>query len=292
MQIPPPADGSGIDNSTHTSSKVRTIVPIAIASSTRPITVHELERWIATNEPDLWWEVSNKCYDYVRVILSLASPETVLKFRCTTGMPGVDKRAVFYGLPDATYDASWKATNRPKQKVKVKRRRLVRHRLRTLPLSPSSTSTSSSWPVLLSPEESTSPSNPTNRYPVREVAEKPTATAVTFTENHNIALQTTSLSCTQVSESVDHRVAQASWRVLHSLFDFKDPIWQQLLHALDDVKTGTENGETTENMINSAINKYHLLQQACIRNDAITILCREITINKELMTCSPGSYGE
>jgi hypothetical protein len=76
----------------------------------RPIAAHEVEQWIAQNNTELAKELSTKCYDYVRIILSLTPRDTIMKFKCDVSFPGVDRRAAFYGLPDWNYDpAIWRA---------------------------------------------------------------------------------------------------------------------------------------------------------------------------------------
>jgi hypothetical protein len=76
----------------------------AVQDFPRPLTVHELETWLSQHDPDLWVEVSEKCHDYVRVILSLSPDESLIKYRCRAVLPGTDHRACFFGSPALAYD--------------------------------------------------------------------------------------------------------------------------------------------------------------------------------------------
>ena len=90
----------------HTSTRLRSAAVKAIQEAGRPIAAHELETWVTNNDKDLWKEVSKKCYDYVRIILSLTAKTIITKYKTDAIIPGVDKRAAFYGLTDETYDST------------------------------------------------------------------------------------------------------------------------------------------------------------------------------------------
>jgi hypothetical protein len=92
-----------------TSAKLRSAAISALKEMRRPIAAHELERWIAIRDPTLWNEISGKCYDYVRVILSITSDNLIIKYKHNSPLPGVDCRSGFFGLPDGHYDpALWR----------------------------------------------------------------------------------------------------------------------------------------------------------------------------------------
>lgn len=88
------------------STQVRIMAVRAIKELGRPITAHEVEKWIMKKYPDIWKAVSQKCYDYVRVILSLTKNNVIIKFKCKKIRPGIDKRACFYGLSTVNYDTT------------------------------------------------------------------------------------------------------------------------------------------------------------------------------------------
>jgi hypothetical protein len=87
-----------------TSAKLRLAAISAVTELRRPIAAHELERWIAIRDPILWNEISGKCYDYVRVILSITNDNSIIKYKHNTPFPGIDCRSGFFGLPDGHYD--------------------------------------------------------------------------------------------------------------------------------------------------------------------------------------------
>jgi hypothetical protein len=87
-----------------TSLRLRHAAVLAIEGVHRPMTAHEIEKWVAKYHPDLWEEISEKCYDYVRIILSLTPEDAIVKYKCRSSFPGADRRACFYGLEDAGYD--------------------------------------------------------------------------------------------------------------------------------------------------------------------------------------------
>jgi hypothetical protein len=87
-----------------TSAKLRQAAHAALHEFQRPFTIPEFEGWLALHEPALWKEISRKCDDYVRVILSL-TPETVFaKYRCISGLSDARGRATYYGAADGGYD--------------------------------------------------------------------------------------------------------------------------------------------------------------------------------------------
>jgi hypothetical protein len=90
------------------STRVRAAAVRAIAEFGRPLTVHEIDRWILDHQPDITTEMATKCHDYLRIILSLAPATMLAKYRCLAPAPGADQRAGYFGLPSIAYDrAVW-----------------------------------------------------------------------------------------------------------------------------------------------------------------------------------------
>jgi hypothetical protein len=113
----------------HTSERLRLATVRAVNESQRPIAAHEVEEWINFNDAELSKELSSKCYDYVRIILSLTPRDMIVKYKCDFSVPGVDRRASFYGLPDCQYDpAIWKPIGRKSDKKRFARRDLNKNR--------------------------------------------------------------------------------------------------------------------------------------------------------------------
>jgi hypothetical protein len=95
----------------------------AVRDFQRPLTAHELETWLSQHDPDLWVDVSEKCHDYVRIILSLSPDEPLIKDRCRAVLPGRDHRASFFGSPAIAYDPMlWSPIVRKGKRPNPKRR--------------------------------------------------------------------------------------------------------------------------------------------------------------------------
>jgi hypothetical protein len=91
-------------SSNSTSTRLRQAVQAAAAEFHCPVAGHELEKWIAEHDPPMAEELSRKCYDSIRIILSLTSEAIIAKFTCTGSIPGVDLRSRFYGSANMHYD--------------------------------------------------------------------------------------------------------------------------------------------------------------------------------------------
>ena len=87
-----------------TSNRVRSIAAEAIENYGRPMTTHEIENYIKMNDHELYKEIKTKCYDYVRMILSVTKISPFVKYKCLKRIIGIDKRANFFGFQDANYD--------------------------------------------------------------------------------------------------------------------------------------------------------------------------------------------
>jgi hypothetical protein len=70
----------------------------------RPLTGEEVEEWIAHRDPDLFNEIATKCYDYVRIILSLTPRDRIIKLKCISGISGQNRRLAFYGSGKVSYN--------------------------------------------------------------------------------------------------------------------------------------------------------------------------------------------
>ena len=88
----------------HTSARLRNRTMEILEKMKRPMAACEIENWLRTNDSKLWKDVSEKCEDYVRIILSLTSSDILLKFKPIKQIQGIDKRATFFGLAKESYD--------------------------------------------------------------------------------------------------------------------------------------------------------------------------------------------
>jgi hypothetical protein len=124
----------------HTSERLRLAAIEAITELKRPLAAHEIEKWIAVHDPELALELHAKCYDYSRMILSLAPKVILLKFHLIGKLKGIDSRSTFYGIPCDLYDPTmWRqlgsnpVTKRPQR---THRRQRTESQAFAPPLSP------------------------------------------------------------------------------------------------------------------------------------------------------------
>ena len=87
----------------HTSTKLRVKAVEIIKNAKRPLSTHEIESHLRIHEPYMWCEISEKCSDYVRIILSLTRSDIVKKYKSKRQIRGIDKRATFFGLTSEQY---------------------------------------------------------------------------------------------------------------------------------------------------------------------------------------------
>lgn len=96
-------------NTSHTSAKLRVRAMQAITEAKRPLAASEIESSLRINDHHLFKEISAKCGDYLRVILSLTHSDVFSKYKPTKPIHGIDRRAIFFGLADGDYDPEqWK----------------------------------------------------------------------------------------------------------------------------------------------------------------------------------------
>ena len=107
----------------HTSDKLRSKAVDIIREMGRPMAASEIEIWLRLHNSELWEEVSKKCDDYVRIILSISQEGQIVKYRPMRRIQGIDKRATFFGLVSENYDPNqWLQighTTAPKKKTKL-----------------------------------------------------------------------------------------------------------------------------------------------------------------------------
>lgn len=103
---------------THTSTKLRMKAIDIIKQAGRPLSTHEIECNLRNNDPYMWSEISSKCSDYVRIILSLTRGSIIVKFKSLKPLKGIDRRATFFGLSTELYpENEWiKQKETPKSK--------------------------------------------------------------------------------------------------------------------------------------------------------------------------------
>lgn len=214
----------------HTSTQVRLTAIKAIEEAGRPITAHELEEYLAANEPEIWKDVSEKCYDYVRMILSVTKNNVIIKYKCRHSIPNVDPRAAFYGLSNKYYpEDEWiRISDLRSKKANNKKASSITPPPMTVPS-----------PVL------------TPNYTVPNL------------------------------EYVNEEEASQSWKKLSSEINMNDPLWVDLLQALNDVKIYIDQGSDPKDILQYIFKTYGSLQNTHVAQAAFQILCREAIINQQ-----------
>lgn len=250
----------------YTSEKVRCAARTALQSSKRPMAVHEFEAWITRNDSILAREIASKCYDYVRMILSISEDTVIVKYHAAHTVPGIDPRALFYGLPEVDYGDGWVVMDtgkkKPRKKAarhdKVARRRKSKraHKVK------SSCNILPGW-------------CPTDKSDDIEVHPAMTSdSAINQTPTVPIDLDEWYL---------DNQTAMASWAFIGDTCGLDSPIWIELLSALDDAKQAVQENThlSTKDIISTIMSKYELLTNPEIAEPVTNILRREVTVALE-----------
>ena len=285
-----------------TSTKVRIVAHRVLSESERPLIAHEIERWISENDPDLWEEVSYKCYDYVRMILSLTQNDAIVKYACNATMPGIDRRAVFYGLPGKDYDETFTQITGTR-----KRRRRGARKRRRRSNAQRATDSHTDYPSKdLNQDHNESdmdgssnddfgffdipPPSPRESYapPSLDRSYDDDSTDHFFeideTEEDHALLDPAAFQLIPGLDDlfVDEQVALESWKSLCAHFQFHDPFWSQFLRALTDARERTREKLTQFEILQMVLKKYTLLQATNIVEQVRNIISREIMITREM----------
>ena len=249
-----------------TSEKVRGAARTALQSSERPMAVHEFEAWITENDPKLAREIARKCYDYVRMILSITENTTIVKYHAKHTVPGIDPRALFYGLPEVDYGDGWividTGKKKPKKKAKHHGKVARRRKSKRVRKVKSSRSVLSGWYSSDESDDVEVPPPVTGNCPANQTPKAPIDLGELY---------------------LDNQTAMASWAVIGETCGLDSPIWIELLSALDDVKQAVQEPThlLTKDIINAIMSKYELLKHAEISEPVTNILRREVTVALE-----------
>jgi hypothetical protein len=241
---------------TPASSRLRAACLHALADLKRPISAHEVERWVEEHDRALWNDISQKCYDYVRIILSLTSDGTSVKYKSLIGVSGVDPRASFYGLSNTTYDPTqWKLINRIRRKsppdVGPPRREKSR-----------ATSEESSPPAVA--DEDASPAVPAVSAAVPQAPSPPKDPVRT------------------------HNLSDRAWFALTSVVPAKDAFWTVFMAALDSIKNRVEAGWEPAAIVQELMTENPRLKDPTVAEQVKSILTREANLKRRLMIVASG----
>jgi hypothetical protein len=227
----------------------------ALGDVGRPLTAHELEEWLASKDPELWNEVSGKCYDYMRMILSLTRNNAIVKFKPTVQVRGHDKRVAYYGLPDGKYDETWTLVSGSRRRGRGKKK-------------------GSGWSVPPPDDNSGDDTGRSSDTLTDDVG--PVGQAADGEELKEIP---------KLIDDVTEEAALESWKRLSDKRGLQDPLWSQLLCGLTDAKAYMQEGRDAQEMLDRILRKYPPLIQDEVVKDVMVILSREVVIIKELMLC-------
>ncbi|OHT00651.1 hypothetical protein TRFO_32620 [Tritrichomonas foetus] len=257
-----------------TSGKVRVIAQEAITSYNRPMTAHEIEKFIKLNDKDLWKDDCGKCYDYVRMILSVSKLSAIIKYKCLKRIIGVDKRANFYGLATKTYDtAVWlplgkqisnKQSDNIPQDINITIQNDI---IQPIIVANNDTNTNNNNNNINNNNTFT---NNNNNFATNANTEQQTGKNNVLDFKNEITFQ-----------NVTEEAAVESWRTIHQKMKVNDPVWNVLPSAMKETHDYSVMGFNSKDIVQFAINKYTPLQDKAILNDAIVILCRVIIESKD-----------
>lgn len=99
-----------------TVEKILQKAEVAIKDLGRPMTIHEIEIYFRVKDEKIWIVLSSKSQNYLKTIVTLASPLRFLRYETLVAIRGIDRRAIFYGLADHVYPADkWKCLDEKKK---------------------------------------------------------------------------------------------------------------------------------------------------------------------------------
>jgi hypothetical protein len=232
-------------NGQHTSARLREAALKAFESIKRPAAAHEIETWIAANDSALWCDINTKCYDYVRIILALSDPEMIMKYKCDYVLPGVDRRASFYGLPNGPYDPQFWRPIRSKTS-RNSRGRGSRSRSSKSRAKPSSGS-SAPEKKKIEPKEVKPPA-------VEDVVEP---------EKQESIVVIPKTDCNN------------SWCSLTTLIPPTDPFWKDFMESIDFMKFGINGGGCPEEILKGILARNPRFAHPVVVDDVVQILRSE-----------------
>jgi hypothetical protein len=239
------------------SVRLRNSAIQAIAEVGRPLAVHEIEEWLKANNPAISQELTTKCYDYVRIILSLSPIDILVKYRPLIGIDGVDHRALFYGLTSKKYDPQmWLRTQ-------VKHCKSKRNR---------------------SPDSSPDPRPPSRRHRAKPATNpappSPPPKVLLFADAPAIPL----------APEVDSVALENAWNTLACVTLPDAPLWKELLIAMNEVKTEIETGTAIPDAVQGIIRDHAAFVHPLVAHDVAVILTKEACARKEEIL-SASDYG-
>jgi hypothetical protein len=246
-----------------TSTRLRAAAILALDEFKRPITAHEVEKWVQDHDPAMGNELSGKCYDYVRIILSLTDDGTIIKYKSQVGIPGVDPRAAFYGLTNGSYDVKqWVPVNGAVRKKRHSNR--------------GTTSDENSPPNVV--DQETSQSGPV--FVSQAAVDEESSQSGRVFVSQDVGAQKDELSGSPSDQA---------WFGLTTLIPAKDPFWTAFMTAIDSIKSRIEVGSSPEIVVKEIMEENPGFNRANVSGYVTQILGREATLKKRLMVFASGA---
>jgi hypothetical protein len=239
----------------------------AIKESGRPMAACEVEEWVSANTPNLAQELSTKCYDYVRIILSLSPYEVLAKYKPRLPREGLDHRCAFYGIHGARYDPQqWiqsdsKHRKRPINPPKREKRAQQPRKGRMHAPPPSS-------------DESSPPSTPI------EDEEPPS--------RQRVCLFSPAPVVPEFGE-MDHGAVSKAWATLSCLLIPDDPFWGELQTAIRELQMEMDIGTSAHDGVSRVIRNHTKFLHPLVADDVAVILAKEAQ-EKEGEIASPPEF--
>ena len=232
-------------DSQYLSSRIRTKAYEIIKAEGRPLSPSELESIIREQDQELWAEISNKCSDYIRIILSLSKEPHFVKYTSAVSIKGIDKRSLFFGVEGQSYPASqWECCS-----------------------SKSKSDNKARFPQVK------------KIYPTSKAHQAFTQRPMHSISNH---IQKTDSVCL-VRKDIDSDTAGNSWNNLSNNVPMNDPMWGQITSAIYEIGRYIQKNGSGSELYHTLLPKYPILCQAKeYEQDIENILIREILIREEL----------
>jgi hypothetical protein len=232
----------------------------------------EIEDWVNANDPILADELSTKCYDYVRIILSLSPCDVLVKYKPQFPREGLDYRCAFYGIHGARYD--------PQQWVQsdAKHRRRTANAVKREKGGPQPRKGRMHAPPPSS-DENSQPSTPVQVECMERATRHPPP-------RQKVCLFPTAPVVSGALEFDPGAVGKA-WATLSCLLSPDDPFWAELQAAIRELKQEMDGGLSPHDGITRVLRSHATFLHPLIANDVAAILAKEAREMEEAIASPP-----
>ena len=239
------------------SSRIRAKAHEIIMEEGRPLSPSEIESLIRDQDEELWAEISHKCSDYIRIILSLSKEPRFVKYVSAVSLKGIDKRSLFFGCEDQSYPASQWECCRSKSKSANKKK--AHHMKKKYA------------------KEVVIPAQSVNHHKAQQ-------TPLVIKESKAVQLAYPKVSSiTLYPKEIDSDTAGNSWNNLSNKVPIGDPMWGQITSAIYEIGRHIQKNGSGSDLYRTLLPKYPILCNAKEHEQDIeNILIREIMIREEL----------